>query len=180
MTESYRNAYDFRRDLPLFMNLFLCRKSFLKHCWNFFFPSYLQLSPCPIGKSRKSFARLISQMLSHFSVTRIKDKTAHSSLNHLLFSAAVTLPPAQRSYCQDLHAGNSQRSFTHSHGLLSDYTRRRSRGRCSARRGRPACGTGFVPRVGHGSARAPGHAGAQPAGKRSPSCSAGFGSPVLA
>lgn len=29
-------------------------------------------------------------MLSHFSVARIKDKTAHSSLNHLLFSTAVT------------------------------------------------------------------------------------------
>lgn len=115
-------------------------------------------------------------MLSHFSVARIKDKTAPSSLNHLLFSAAVALPPAQRSYCQDLHVGNSQRSFTHSHGLPSDFTRRRSRARCSARRRRPACGTGFVPGEGHGSARASGHAERSLPGSAA-CCSAARGSP---
>lgn len=129
-------------------------------------------------------------MLSHISVARIKDKTAHSSLNHWLFPAAVTLPPAQRSLCQDLRVGNSQRSSPHSPGLPSDFPRRRSRGRCSARRGRAAWGTGFVravwgteslselhvaqfvPSVGHGSAGAQGDAGSAACREAQPSCSA--------
>lgn len=110
---------DFRRYLPLF--LFLCSESFLKHYWNSLFHPSSSSHLRPIGKSRKnrkeSFARLISQMLSHFSVARIKDKAAHSSPNHLLFSTAVTLPPAQPSSCQDLHAGNPGRSSAHAHGL---------------------------------------------------------------
>lgn len=62
-------------------------------------------------------------MTSWFSVARIKDKTAHSSCNHLLFSTAAMLPLAQQSYChQDLHARNSERSSTCFHGLPLDAT----------------------------------------------------------
>lgn len=97
-------------------------------------------------------------MLSHFSVARIKDKTAHSSLNRLLFPTAVTLPPAQR---RSVEISMKFTAILYSFSGFAFRLRRRSRGRGSAGGGKPACGTGFVPRVGHA---ALGDAGAQPAG----------------